>query len=72
MEKIGIHTEFIKLNQLLKWAGIAHTGAHANEIIGEGLVQVNGEVETRRGRKIYDGDTILMKGEDRFLIVKEG
>ena len=52
MEEIVIKTEFIKLNQLLKWAGIADTGSRANEMIAEGLVKVNGQLETRRGKNI--------------------
>ena len=51
MEKITINTEFIKLNQLLKWAGIADTGAHASQMIKDGLVKVNGQLETRRGKR---------------------
>ncbi|NLN41305.1 MAG: RNA-binding S4 domain-containing protein [Clostridiales bacterium] len=72
MERIIINTEFIKLNQLLKWAGIADTGAHANQMIKDGLVKVNGELETRRGKKIYPGDKILLDGGYEFLVVREG
>ena len=72
MEKIEIRTEFIKLNQLLKWAGVADTGAHANQMIIDGLIKVNGEPETRRGRKIYHGDKVLLDNKYEFLIVREG
>jgi len=72
LERIIINTEFIKLNQLLKWAGIADTGAHANQMIKDGLVKVNGELETRRGKKIYPGDKILLDGGYEFLVVREG
>lgn len=47
--------EFIKLGQVLKATGIADSGIDAKEMIIQGLVLVDGEVETRRGRKIYDG-----------------
>lgn len=72
MESITIKTEFIKLNQLLKWAGLAETGGHANEIIGQGLIKVNGQLETRRGRKIYNGDKVLLEDRYEFLIIREG
>ncbi|MFY9426545.1 MAG: RNA-binding S4 domain-containing protein [Caldicoprobacterales bacterium] len=72
MEKITINTEFIKLNQLLKWAGIADTGAHASQMIKDGLVKVNDQLETRRGKKIYPGDKILLDDRYEFLVVREG
>ena len=62
MKKILIQTEFIKLNQFLKWAGIADTGGEADLIIAEGKVTVNGEVEIRRGKKLRDGDRISVYG----------
>ena len=56
MEKmqIEIKTEFIKLDSLLKFAGLTDTGGLAKEIIQQGLVKVNGEVCTMRGKKIRD------------------
>ena len=72
MEKITISTEFIKLNQLLKWAGVADTGAHANQMIQDGLIKVNGQLETRRGKKIYQGDKILVDNRHEFLVIREG
>ena len=56
MEKIKINTEFIKLDSLLKFAALVGTGGEAKYVISEGLVSVNGEVCTMRGRKIYSGD----------------
>lgn len=64
MKKILIQTEFIKLNQFLKWAGIADTGGEADLIIAEGKVTVNGEVEIRRGKKLRDGDRISVYGDE--------
>jgi ribosome-associated protein len=61
--KLTIRDEFIKLGQALKLAGIASSGIEAKVLIAEGLVQVNGETETRRGRKLRDGDTVLVRGE---------
>ena len=58
MEKIKINTEFIKLDSLLKFAALVGTGGEAKYVISEGLVSVNGEVCTMRGRKIYSGDRV--------------
>ena len=64
MEKIKLRDEFIKLGQALKAAGFVESGVEAKEVIQDGLVQVNGEVDTRRGRKLYDGDTVFFDGEE--------
>ena len=53
IEKVKISTEFIKLDQFLKWLAVVDSGSEAKEIILDGEVKVNDEVETRRGRKIY-------------------
>lgn len=53
IEKIKISTDFIKLDQFLKWVGICDSGSEAKELIIDGKVKVNDEVETRRGRKLY-------------------
>ena len=58
-----IRDEFIKLGQALKLAGIAASGIEAKMLIEDGMVLVNGETETRRGRKLRDGDTVLFRGE---------
>lgn len=72
MEEIIIDTEFIKLDSLLKYAVVVQTGADAKFFISEGLVLVDGEVETRRGRKIYDGMTVkVLADEEVNLIVKK-
>ena len=55
---IEIRTEFIKLDQFLKYCGEAENGAHAKDMILEGMIKVNGEVEMRRGKKLYKGDKI--------------
>lgn len=66
MEKIEIEitTEFIKLDQLLKFANIAENGAMAKEMIWDEIVSVNGEVCTMRGKKIRSGDVVLIEFED--------
>lgn len=63
MEIIKLKEEYIKLGQALKAAGLAESGVEAKEFIIQGLVLVNGEVETRRGRKLYDGDEVEFDGE---------
>lgn len=62
MDQIEIKDEFIKLGQALKLAGIAESGVDAKIMIEEETVKVNGETETRRGRKLYDGDAIEARG----------
>ena len=63
MEIIEINTEFIKLDQLLKWANFTASGVESKMFILNGEVKVNGEVETRRGKKIYDGYIVEFNGE---------
>lgn len=62
MEKVKIDTEYIKLEQLLKWAGIVDSGADAKQLIGQGIVKVNGNIELQRGKKIRKGDKIELSG----------
>ena len=57
MNKIEISTPFIRLDALLKLAGVAETGGMAKELIQGGEARVNGEICTQRGRKLYPGDT---------------
>ena len=63
MEELKLRDEFIKLGQAMKAAGIVSSG------IEDGQVTVNGEVETRRGKKLYDGDVFEFEGEE-FKVVK--
>ncbi len=64
---LKIQTEYIKLGQALKLAGLVGSGTDAKYVIAEGMVQVNGETELRRGRKLIAGDEVLFQGE-RFRI----
>ena len=64
MEVIKLRDEFIKLGQALKAAGLVENGVEAKEVIQDGLVKVNGEVDLRRGRKLYDGDVVTFDGEE--------
>ena len=63
MEIIKLREEFIKLGQALKAAGLVESGVKAKEVIQDGLVEVNGEIDTRRGRKLYAGDIVSFDGE---------
>ena len=63
MQEIVIKDEFIKLGQALKATGLCESGVDAKDVISGGLVKVNGETETRRGRKLYDGDIVEFDGE---------
>lgn len=63
-EKIKINTEFIKLDQLLKFSGIAESGADAKDMILDEIVSVNGEICTMRGKKIRPNDVVLLNFAD--------
>ncbi len=62
METIVLREEFIKLGQALKAAGFVEDGVEAKIEIQNGNVKVNGEVDERRGRKLYDGDIVEFNG----------
>ncbi len=66
--EIKIRDEFIKLGQALKLAGVVEDGVEAKYAIQDGLVQVNGEVDQRRGRKIYEGDVITFEDQEIKVI----
>lgn len=58
-----LQTEFIRLDQFLKWVGVVGTGGQAKFLILSGEVTVNGEPETRRGRKLVAGDEVTWGGQ---------
>ncbi len=64
METIALREEFIKLGQALKAAGLVDSGVEAKIVIQNGEVKVNGEVDDRRGRKLYEGDVVTYKGQE--------
>lgn len=66
-ETVTIRTEYIQLQSLLKFKGISETGGQAKEFIQEGLIKVNGEVCTARGKKIRNGDIVSAFGTDYFV-----
>lgn len=63
MEIITIRDDFIKLGQAVKLAGMVGSGVDAKFVIQDGLVKVNGQVETQRGKKLHEGDIITYNGE---------
>ena len=68
METIKLRDEFIKLGQALKAANLVQDGVEAKYVIQDGEVLVNGEVDTRRGRKLYDGDVLSYQGQGIKII----
>lgn len=62
MIELKLKDEYIKLGQALKAAGLVSSGVDAKMVIQDGLVLVDGEVETRRGKKLYDGAVIEYDG----------
>ena len=69
METIQIQTEFIKLDAFLKFAALVGTGGEAKLVISDGLVKVNDEVCTMRGKKLRAGDTVTFA--DQTLLVEQ-
>ena len=70
IEEVVINTEFIKLDQFLKWANFTGSGVEAKIFIQNSEVKVNDAVETRRGKKIYDGDVVEFAGEKIVIRIK--
>ena len=67
-ETVKIQTEFIKLDALLKFAGVMETGGEAKEAIQAGEVRVNGETCTMRGKKLRPGDKVSLDGVELTLV----
>ena len=70
--KININTEFIKLDQLLKFSQIAESGADAKDMVLSEMVEVNGEICTMRGKKIRPSDTVRVIFEDAIAEICVG
>lgn len=68
MNKIRINTEIIKLDAFLKWAAIVSSGSEAKLYIQDGLVKVNNEICTQRGKKLKSGDVVSFEGSDFEII----
>lgn len=68
-ERIVLDSDYIKLDSLLKLANLVMSGGEAKLVIQDGLVTVNGQLETRRGRKLYPGDTVELEGGAAVVVV---
>lgn len=68
MKQVKITTEFIKLDQLMKYAEMVQSGGEAKMLIAQGLVLVNEEICTQRGKKIRVGDKVEFDGNDYEII----
>lgn len=71
MENIYLRDDFIKLGQALKLSGLVSSGVEAKEVIQEGLVKANGEIDTRRGKKLVAGDIFEFEGNKVQVLEKE-
>ena len=71
MDTVFIRDEYIRLGQAMKLAGLVDNGAQAKELIQGGEVSVNGETDTRRGRKLRNGDVFSWKGQEVRIAVRE-
>ena len=72
MEAVVISDDYIKLGQLLKLANMVSSGVEAKIVIQNGEVKVNGEIDTRRGKKIYPNDVVEYKGQQVTVIGEIG
>ena len=68
---VAITTEFIKLQDAMKYANIVYSGGEAKSLIQEGEVTVNGEVCTMRGKKLYPGDKFCFDGQEYQITIHE-
>ena len=71
MEKVYIHTDFIKLQQVLKLAGLIDQGSDVKVFLADGLVFVSDVMVTERGKKIRNGDIVEVKGAGKIMVVTE-
>lgn len=62
-----ITTEFIKLDQFLKLCNWVSSGGEAKQVIADGLVKLNGKPETRRGKKLFQGDVVAFDGKEEWI-----
>lgn len=67
MNEVKINTSIIKLDAFLKWAAIASSGAEAKIFVQEGMIKVNNEICTQRGKKLKNGDIVNFDGEDYII-----
>jgi ribosome-associated protein len=68
---VTIRGDMIRLGQLLKLAGVVDSGGEAKQLLGAGLVTVNGEEEVRRGRQLHDGDLVAAEGDEVRVVATD-
>ena len=68
MTDFKLRGDYITLGQLLKAENLVEDGAMAKEVVKEGLAKVNGEVDTRRGKKLYPGDVVEFEGNEIKIV----
>lgn len=68
---VGIRDDSIRLGQFLKLASLVEHGGEAKEVVAQGLVTVNGEVETRRGRQLREGDVVAFGPQSARVVLGE-
>ena len=71
-QSVYVQTGEIKLDSFLKLAGVVQTGGQAKILLKNGLVQVNGQSESRRGRKLRVGDVVTVEFRDRYIVSSHG
>lgn len=70
MREVSINTDYIALGQFLKLADIISTGGMAKPFLAEVPIKINGELDNRRGRKLYPGDEVAVEGFGRYQVVR--
>lgn len=68
MIKIKIETEYIQLQQFLKLISLVSSGGEAKEVISTGIIKVNDQIETRRGKKLYPGDKVFILDIGTYIV----
>ncbi len=71
MEEIHFNTEYVTLGQLLKMANVISSGGMAKWYLSENVIYVNGEEEQRRGRKLYDGDLVMVPAAGKYKLIAD-
>jgi ribosome-associated protein len=71
IDDVPIRDSMIRLGQLLKLANLVEDGVEATELIRNGLVKVNGEIDDRRGRQLHNGDTVTVNGQTVRVVAPE-
>ncbi|GGH89630.1 RNA-binding S4 domain-containing protein [Arthrobacter liuii] len=71
IDDVPIRDGMIRLGQLLKLANLVEDGVEATELIKNGMVKVNGEIDDRRGRQLHNGDTVTVNGQTVRVVVPD-